>query len=155
MSNYRFILISAIIFAVRYFCSVFWPFLLQADLFIIWALTVFFLERNSHVNIGIFLGTAIFFDFWSGSSFGMMTLALVLTMLIIFIIKKIILLERRSSIFSLTWLIIFYHLTIFIQNGFSLQFSPPAFIITILWIILIMIINSFNVKNEKVSSIRL
>ncbi len=163
MNNWRFILISVAIFLIRYLFSVLWPFLLSADIFVIWALSIFFLEKKSPVNPVLFWGVVVFFDFWSGSSFGVLSLALVLTCLLVWVIKKVMLVEGRSLIFCLVWLAGFYYLNIFIQNGFSgliqkgwiiPKFSPVKLAVTIFWIIVFSAVFKLYEK-KRISSFQL
>ena len=108
MTNEKFVLVSLAIFLINFFLSAFAPFSFLADLFVVWVLTVLFLDRSHKINLIIFIGLAIFFDFWSGHPFGTMTIALLLIILIIFLIKKVLLIDHRSNLNNFIWLIGFY-----------------------------------------------
>lgn len=162
MNNWHFIAISAVIFFIEYFLSVFWPFLLQADIFIIWVLMIFFLDRPYRLNWPALLGAVIFFDLWSGGPFGGLTLALLLTILIIFLAKKIILTESINKFTALFGLVLFYYFYIFL-NAFVgswterfiwPEFSWGGFMETVFWTIVMMIVRSFYEK-KKISRSRL
>ena len=116
MSNLRFIFVSIGIFLAEYILSIFWPFLLRADLFIIFALAVFFLDRTHKTSFAIILAAAVFFDFWSAGPFGGFVLALLITMLAIFLVKKVMLMDNRINFRNLLWLAGFYYLNIFIKG---------------------------------------
>src|SRR3989338_1508561 len=103
MTNEKFVLVSLAIFLINFFLSAFVPFSFLADLFV-----VLFLDRSHKINLIIFIGLAIFFDFWSGHPFGTMTIALLLIILIIFLIKKVLLIDHRSNLNNFIWLIRFY-----------------------------------------------
>ena len=156
MTNARFVFITILLFLIEYLFSVFWPFLLQINLFIVWALTVFFLDQGRRINMAIFLGLAIFFDFWSGSVFGLMTLALSLEIIIIFLIKKVMLIDRLGRWLSVIWLTGCYYLFIFLNIGFYLMIKKPVFpvfsfvslLILIGWLILFVTV-FFYYEHEK------
>lgn len=150
MNNRCFIAVSILLFSVEYFLSIFWPFLLQTDIFAIWILTVFFLDRRRRLNWWVIFGTVIFFDLWSSGFLGGLTLALLFTMLIIFLAKKIIFTENRNSFAALFWLVLFYYFYVFLNLLFrpwTEQFIWPEFnlsglAITIFWTMLMRFIRS-------------
>ena len=162
MNNWRFVGTSALIFFVTHLLSVFEPFLLQADLFIIWALTVFFLDKNRRINTAVFFGSVIFFDFWSGSAFGLTSLAFSFTILGIFFIKNKLLIDSRGRFYALPWLAGFYYLYIFLNAGMALAtekfvfpiFSWVGFFMIILWFIIFIVLFVFYEK-KRVPGFRL
>ena len=124
MSNWRFIFVSAGIFLAEYLLSFFWPFLLRAELFIIFALAVFFLDSMRKINFAIIFAAAVFFDFWSSSTFGNLTLILFLTILFIFLIKRVMLVDNRPNFSALLWLTGFYYFYLF-TKGILYNFGGP------------------------------
>lgn len=162
MSNIFFVLVSAVIFLTEYLLSILWPLLLQVELFVIWALAEFFLDRVSRLNGLVFLSSAIFFDLWSGGPFGSLTLALLLTMLVIFLVKKIMFTESRRNFTMLLWLISFYYLFTFlnaivqtpIERFILPKFSFSGLVGVISWTVLIMIIR-LAYEKKRVSHSRL
>ncbi len=153
MTDLRFILIAALIFTAKFFLASLFPFWLLADPFIILALAVFFF-KNQQVHLAVFLAIAIFFDFWSGEVFGVTTLSLLFSILVIFLAKQVLLLDQTGWGASLFLIVIFYYLIIFLQSGLSglihknfifPQFSPVSVLVLIGTIVLIMGL-SFNNK---------
>lgn len=158
-----FLFVSAMIFLGTHLLSVFWPFLPGANVFLILALTVFFLDREHNLNWPVYLGTAVFFDFWSSGPFGNLTLSLLLSILIIFIIKKIMLVDSRGKFSDLAWLTGFYYLYIFLNSvvgSFYGEFTFPSFRIIdlaliIFWTIIMVMIHKLASYEKKVSRFRL
>lgn len=155
MNNGRFVFISTVIFGIKFFLAVLSPFLLLADPFIILTLTVFL--KNQKVHMAVFVIVAFFFDFWSGDFFGVSTLALLLSILIIFLIKKVVMIDHRGWFAGLFWVVMFYYLYILLHELVSFIFVFGSFLFpriyfswlnligTILWTILIMfLVNKFS-----------
>lgn len=151
-----FLLVSVAIFLGTHLLSVFWPFLPGVNVFIILVLTVFFLDRGYELNWPVFWGTTVFFDFWSGGPFGHLSLSLLMAILIIFMIKKIMLLDSRGNFSALVWLTGFYYLYIFLHSvvrSFSGEFILPIFHIIdlaliIFWTIVVMVVYNKNRLKE-------
>lgn len=158
-----FLFVSVVIFLGTHGLSIFWPLLLGANVFVLWALTVFFLDREPKLNWPVFLGTIVFFDFWSSSSFGNLTSSLLLVVLLIFMLKKIILIDVRGNFSNLIWLMGFYYLYLFINSilgSFSDQFIFTSFnvfdlALIIFWVIVIMVIHKFAFYEKKISHFQL
>ncbi|MDP3731247.1 MAG: hypothetical protein Q8R34_02010 [bacterium] len=156
MSNSRFISVSIGIFLTEFILSIFWPFLLRADLFIIFALAVFFLDHTHKTSFAVFISIAIVFDFWSGSHFGNLTLTLLVTILAIFLTKKVVLIDNRVNFSALLWLTGFYYFHLLIKGilynlGRQFIFPKLSFIDlmeTVLWILVILIVYT-RVSYEK------
>ncbi len=157
MSNWRFILISAVIFLTQYLFSIFWPFLLQANVLVIWILTCFFIDRPGQPNFAPLLGAVIFFDFWSGNSFGHLTLVLIFTLLLAVLLKKIILLNNRDSFPAFGWLSGFYLFFLFLtslsigilgEGWFWPHLSLSALIAIFFWTAIMILLNK-TLSNEK------
>ena len=159
MNNLFFILVSVAIFLLQYFLLIFWPFILQVNLFIVWALVVFFLDYQRRFNWPTLFGASIFFDLWSSASFGSLTLALFLTCLVIFLIKKIILLENCSRLSVSIWLVGFYYLYIFLEMAMRSfyekpvlpTFNPIGLVEIIFWIMIMMMVHKVLSDEKKVS----
>ena len=159
MNNLRFILVSIGIFLAEYLASIFWPFLLRADLFAVWALAVFFLDQTDKINFAVVFGAIIFFDFWSGSPFGRLTAALLLSLLVMFLVKKIILTDSRTNFLSLLWLAGFYYLTVFLKAVLYIWGGPlvlPGLSLTeLIWavasILIILLIHNILSRVKAIS----
>ena len=145
MNNGRFVFISFLIFLGQFFLSVFWPFLLRADIFIAWTAAVFFLDIRHKLSFFTFILPALFFEIWSGRSFGILTVGLLLTMLIIFLIRKMMLIERGNVVMMIFWTFVFYQLCVFVIVGVSWLMGEAAvwpifdlwnLAVTILWLII-------------------
>src|SRR3989344_3077120 len=143
-----FLLVSVAIFFGTHLLSNFWPFLPGANVFVILALTVFFLDREHRLNWPVFWSAMVFFDFWSGGQFGHLFLSLLAAILIIFMIKKIMLLDSRGNFSVLLWLVGFYYLYIFLHSvvrSFYGDFILPGFSVINLalitfWTIIMMVV---------------
>lgn len=150
MSNLRFVLIAIVVFLVRFLLSILSPLVLLADIFITLCLAVFFLP-NQKVNLGVFLVTMVLFDLISGDIFGLTTLSLLLTMLLIFLVKKVMLVSHRGFLANLTWLTTLYYFYLFIEQFVisRILFREPIFRINwsllnlggiVFWIAIMMIL---------------
>lgn len=146
MSNLRFIFISAVIFLIIHLFSTFSVWLFLPSLFAIWVLIVYFCDQNNKIRPALLAGIIIFFDFWSGDRFGLLTLALWSVFLLSFLFKKIVLIDTRQPWSAVVWILIFYYFFLFLKTGFNLilkeNFITPHFdltglVITILFIIVL------------------
>lgn len=159
MSNWCFILVALAVFAVRFFLSILFPYVLLADPFIILSLAVFFLP-DQKVNLGVLLMAAIFFDLAGGRVFGISTLALVLTMLVIVLIKKVMLVSHRGFWVNLVWLTIFYYLYLVFEQ--FREFVFPKINLSLLnlggvvfWTVVMMVLVKKLSHEKRVSSFQL
>lgn len=134
MNNLRLIFISVVIFLVSPLFSTFLTWLFLPPLFAIWALVVYFCDQNQKLNPAWLMGSIIFFDFWTGDWFGLLTLALLTAFLVIFLIKKVVLIDTRQRWSAIVWIFIFYYLFLFLKIGFNLilkkNFTAPRFDLT-------------------------
>ena len=163
MNNSKFILIAALIFTAKFFLASLFPFLLLADPFIILALTAFFL-KDQKVHLVLFVAIALFFDFWSGEVFGVATLSLLVSVLIIFLVKKVIMIDQKGWWANLFWIVIFYYLNSLLLNLVLAVFVFKIFIFygiylfwfnlvgVIFWAIVIMFLVKRLSHEKRVSS---
>ncbi|TSC75197.1 MAG: hypothetical protein G01um101444_43 [Parcubacteria group bacterium Gr01-1014_44] len=159
MNNRYFVLVSVGIFLTEYFFSIIWPSLLEVNLFSIWVLAVFFLNRGQKVNLAVILTITIGFDLWSGNFFGVLTLSLLFMSLIIFLVKKIMLMEGRGMVPAVLWLTGFYYLFLFLNaavGSFYEKFAMPVLNFTglmkiIIWVIMTVILHKIFSNEKRVS----
>ena len=163
MNNSKFILIAALIFTAKFFLASLFPFLLLADPFIVLALTAFFL-KDQNVHLVLFVAIALFFDFWSGEVFGVATLSLLVSVLIIFLVKKVIMIDQKGWWANLFWIVIFYYLNSLLLNLVLAVFVFKIFIFygiylfwfnlvgVVFWAIVIMFLVKRLSHEKRVSS---
>ncbi|MBI2057508.1 MAG: hypothetical protein HYT63_00790 [Candidatus Yanofskybacteria bacterium] len=117
MSNKNFLILVLIIFLVK---VVFLPagkIWLTLDLFVCLVLTASLVDKNFSEKFFLILAFSLVFDIFSGSTFGSVSLALLFSLLIIFWIKKFVLLSDKSFFVNFVWILLFYSLYLFLLAG--------------------------------------
>ncbi|HEY4484269.1 MAG TPA: hypothetical protein VI978_00930 [Candidatus Paceibacterota bacterium] len=120
--NFFILVLSVFLFKVMFLSAgKIW---LSVDFFACLVLTVVLIDKNFSEKLFLILIFALIFETFSGNTFGSASLALFFSILIIFWVKKFILLSDKSIFINFLWLLFFYSLyLVFLSGAESLFYS--------------------------------
>lgn len=106
----RYFIITAIgIFLMEWWLLPFLHLQLKINLLAAFLLTVAFRERGSSDKIFLILILTVLAEFWSGGSWGLMSLSMMMTILALTVFGKIIIFSTQHLFISFLWIFLWYH----------------------------------------------
>lgn len=122
MTRKNFVLTAIAIFFIEWWLWPIFHWQLNINLLAIWILAVAFIDGRWREKLGLIILTLFLLEFKSGQSWGVVTLALLLTLLLIAMASRVMMLSSPTTMAGVLWLLVWYHLFAAISRGLDWLF---------------------------------